>query len=421
MSTNNTIDTRSGFHYGWVVMIGCCLIMIGTMGIMSGGSIGVYMTPAAEALGTSRTAISLYDTIRTLVMAIFQPVAAYVFKKYDVRITVALAALLCGGGAILIGLMNSVIGWYVGAVINVIGLSLICYMLIPIVLNNWFHASLGLAAGIAMSCSGVGGAIFAPIVGELIANFDWTTAIMITGAIGGAISILSALILLRTKPEDKGLLPFGYKPGEDAAKVSEEDHRGLTAKDALRSPYFYIIIISIMLIYFYGSFQIHISNYAISVGFPVEEASRVASLMMIGLVAGKILLGFVNDRLGGLATLGAAVILVLAAVITLVTSHGAVMPVFIGSFLVGMSAGSLQLVPPMIVRGSMGNKEYGKIYGWAATIGVLVSAVAAPIYAAILDATGTYNTIIAVAAGGMILALVLNLIAYGRARKLWDK
>ena len=60
--------------------------------------------------------------------------------------------------------------------------------------------------------------------------------------------------------------------------------------------------------------QIHISNYAISVGFPVEEASRVASLMMIGLVAGKILLGFVNDRLGGLATLGAAVILVLAAV-----------------------------------------------------------------------------------------------------------
>ena len=73
----------------------------------------------------------------------------------------------------------------------------------------------------------------------------------------------------------------------------------------------------------------------------------------------------------------------------------------------------------MLIRGSMGNKEYGKIYGWAATVGVLVSSVAAPIYAAILDTTGTYNTIIAVAAGGMVLALVLNLIAYNRARKLW--
>ena len=419
MSTNNTIGTQSRFHYAWVVMIGCCLIMLGTMGIKSGGSIGDYMTPAAEALDTSRTAISVYDTSRTLVMALFQPVAAFVFKKYDVRITVALAALLCGGGAILIGLMNSVAGWYVGAVVNGIGLSFICYMLIPIVMNNWFHASMGLAAGIAMSCSGLGGAIFAPIVGELIANFSWTTAIMITGAIGGVISILAALLLLRTRPEDKGLLPYGYKPGQDTAAISEEDHKGLTAKDALRSPFFYLIILSIMLIYFYGSFQIHITNYATSVGFPIDQASRVASLMMIGLVVGKILLGFVNDRLGGLATLGAAVILVLVAVFTLVTSHGAVMPVFIGAFLVGMSAGSLQLVPPMLIRGSMGNKEYGKIYGWAATVGVLVSSVAAPIYAAILDATGTYNTIIAVAAGGMVLALVLNLIAYNRARKLW--
>ncbi len=418
---DNAIQKKSIFHYGWVVMIGCCLIMLGTMGIMSGGSIGVYMTPAAEALGTTRTAISLYDTIRTLVMALFQSVAAILFKKYDVRITVSLAALFCGGGAIVIGLMNSVAGWYVGAVLNGIGLSFICYMLIPIVINNWFHASMGLAAGIAMSCSGLGGAIFAPIVGALIESYSWTTAIMITGAIGAVISILAAALLLRTRPEDKGLLPYGYKEGVEAAAAAEADHKGLSVKDALRSPYFYIIILSIMLIYFYGSFQIHITNYAVSVGFPIDLASRVASLMMIGLVAGKIILGFVNDRLGGLATLAAAVILVLAAVITLVTSHGAVMSVFIGAFLVGMSAGSLQLVPAMLIRGSMGNKDYGKLYGYAATVGVLVSAIAAPVYAAILEATGTYNTIIAVAAGGMVLALLLNLVAYNKARKLWNQ
>lgn len=416
MSTNNPSGSR--LHYGWVVMVGCCLIMFGTMGIMSGGSIGVYMTPAAEALGTTKTAISLYDSIRTLVMALFQSVAAIVFKKYDVRITVALASLLCGGGAIVIGLMNSVAGWYVGAVLNGIGLSFICYMLIPIVINNWFHASMGLAAGIAMSCSGLGGAVFSPIVGALIKHYSWTTAIMITGAIGGAISILAALLLLRSRPEDKGLLPYGYNP-DAKAETATENSKGLSVSQALRSPFFYIIILSIMLIYFYGSFQIHITNYAVSVGFPIELASRVASLMMIGLVVGKILLGFVNDRLGGLATLGAAVILVLAAVFILVTSHGVVTMVFIGAFLVGMSAGSLQLVPPMLIRGSMGNKDYGKLYGYAATVGVLVSAVAAPIYARILDVTGTYNTIIAVAAGGMVLALVLNLVAYNKARKMW--
>ena len=188
-------------------------------------------------------------------MALFQSVAAILFKKYDVRITVSLAALFCGGGAIVIGLMNSVAGWYVGAVLNGIGLSFICYMLIPIVINNWFHASMGLAAGIAMSCSGLGGAIFAPIVGALIESYSWTTAIMITGAIGAVISILAAALLLRTRPEDKGLLPYGYKEGVEAAAAAEADHKGLSVKDALRSPYFYIIILSIMLIYFYGSFQ----------------------------------------------------------------------------------------------------------------------------------------------------------------------
>ena len=62
-----------------------------------------------------------------------------------------------------------------------------------------------------------------------------------------------------------------------------------------------------------------------------------------------------------------------------------------------------------------------QLYGYAATVGVLVSAIAAPVYAAILEATGTYNTIIAVAAGGMVLALLLNLVAYNKARKLWNQ
>jgi len=29
------------FHYGWVVMIACALVMGGSMGTLSGGSIGV--------------------------------------------------------------------------------------------------------------------------------------------------------------------------------------------------------------------------------------------------------------------------------------------------------------------------------------------------------------------------------------------
>ena len=414
------MKTKGKLHYAWYILVVCILMNMTVHALVMQVS-NLYMVPMSDDLNVPRTLLSLQSVIMAVGAIITAPIWGKFYKKYDARIILSICTLVAGLATIARAFMPNI--WCILIVSAVKGISFAGNTVLPnsILLTRWFQKSRGIAVSTVAIGISLGGVIFNPIVESIITASGWRTADIVVGLVMLVIRLPLILFVVRSSPKDKGLLPFGYKPGEDAAKVSEEDHRGLTAKDALRSPYFYIIIISIMLIYFYGSFQIHISNYAISVGFPVEEASRVASLMMIGLVAGKILLGFVNDRLGGLATLGAAVILVLAAVITLVTSHGAVMPVFIGSFLVGMSAGSLQLVPPMIVRGSMGNKEYGKIYGWAATIGVLVSAVAAPIYAAILDATGTYNTIIAVAAGGMILALVLNLIAYGRARKLWDK
>jgi len=377
------------------------------------------MTPAAEALGTTRTAIALYDTIRTLVMAGFQFIAAILYKKYNPRLITAIAAIFCGLGSVVIGLMKSVAGWYVGAVISGIGLSCVCYIMIPVIINNWFHKKMGFAAGFGMAFSGLGGAVFASVSGNLIVNYSWSTAITIVGVIGTAISLFASIVLLRGKPEEKQLLPYGYDPNETTKEEAEKDMRGFTAKEALTSILFWVVLLSIMLIYFYGSFMIHIASYAISVGFDVLLASRVSTTMMLGLVAGKLLLGVINDKFGGLGTMIASCIMCLIGIGILFASHGGATMVFIATFIIGMSEGGLQLTPALLVRGAFGNKDYGKIYSYTATAGVLVSAFGAPLYANIYESTGSYNSVLVLAASGMILASVLNCIVYKPARKKW--
>ena len=132
--------------------------MHGTMGTVS-SCMGIFTPSVAEDLGVPVTAVALYFTIRTLTMAVFQPVAGILFNKIDIRLLIGISVLLSNGGMMLMSQFHHIWGWYICAVINGIGLAFICYLLIPIVLNNWFKTNLSLSIGLATACSGIGGAI----------------------------------------------------------------------------------------------------------------------------------------------------------------------------------------------------------------------------------------------------------------------
>lgn len=414
----NNIQKQNKFHYAWVILIAMCGIMIGTMGTVS-SCMGIFTPAVAADLNVPITAVSIYFTIRTLTMAAFQPVAGILFNKIDARILIAGAIILSNGGMMLMSQFHHIWGWYICAVLNGIGLAFICYLLIPIVLNNWFKANLSLAIGMAAACSGIGGAIFSPFCGQWIAAYGFRNAYILVGGIGMVISLI-CVFLLRSRPEEKALAPYGAeKAGKtDAAAV---DTRGMSVKEMIRTPQFILVYVIVIGIYFAGSFLQDVTNMAVSKGFDIEHAATVSTAMMLGIIFGKIVLGFINDHIGTRTTLTTGALFGIVSFAFLVKGGASPTFVYIGGFLFGACCAAMSVNPAFAIKRAFGNREYAKIYSYAATAGVLTSAVGHPIYAAVYDLTGSYDGVMVACIIGLAIVIILTYLSVEQCHRKWDK
>lgn len=417
METNVEQKKSGKFHFAYLVLIATCAIQFGCMGTVS-SCMGVFTPSVIADLGTTATAVSLYFSIRTLTMAIFQPVAAYLFKKMDARLSVGLAVVLANGSMIMLSWCYNIAWWYVSAVIAGIGLAFICYLMSPILLNNWFKTGYGTAMGISLAFTGVGGMVFAPLVGQWIATYGFRTAYILTGGIGGAIALVFAILLLRTRPEDKGLKPVGY--GVEKKTVISDDS-GMTVKEMLKTPAFICAFLVTIFVFFGTCFMTDLTNMAVSKGFDITLASILSSCLSFGIIVGKLVLGFINDHKGARTTVLIGVVFGIVGLILLICSSMSPYFAFIGAFLFGCYVAAMSVCPPLVIRYAFGGKNYAKIYSYAAVVGVLTSTVSHPIYASTFDATGGYDVALVVAIVAAVLSVVLTYTGVTACNKKWNK
>jgi len=89
------------------------------------------------------------------------------------------------------------------------------------VVPKWFVAK----RGAAVAVSGIGersGQTITPLYAQLlISNGGWRLALVVTGIVTWAVSVLPAILFLRRRPEDIGLLPDGVSPGDVVAPGSD--------------------------------------------------------------------------------------------------------------------------------------------------------------------------------------------------------
>jgi sugar phosphate permease len=108
----------------------------------------------------------------------------------------------------LLGLITSV--WQFFIVFGVMLATTQSLAMVPLMatVSGWFKKRLGLGIGVLYGAGGIGAATFAPVVGTLIESIGWTSTFMSLGFLGGGM-LLTMLIIVRNKPSDIGLLPYG--------------------------------------------------------------------------------------------------------------------------------------------------------------------------------------------------------------------
>lgn len=403
-------------HKAWFVLIACCAVQAGGAGTLVNCA-GIFFSPVAKSLGVGIGEVSLYFTITSLCLAFSLPLAGKMLPKLNIRILLPTGIIICDLCVAAMSQFTAVWQWYIaGAILGIAG-AFIFIITSPIIIGNWFHKKLGLAMGITMSFNGIGGAIINPILSSAITNLGWRNAYLVMSIISAIIVLPFTLFVVRFKPEDIGLKPYGYE--ESVNSVANDTNKiGVPAKIAKKSIAFYIMFISFGLIGFLGGYSQQLPAFANSIKMPATLGAILVSLSLLVSVGGKLTLGILNDKFGiKVVTIGGTLVVIIAFAL-LIFNNGNYTMVLIGSAFYGVSQTINAVALPLITRETFGSREYSSIFANLAMGQNLIGAFGYSAIGFIYDKTGSYSANFILGIILCIVFILLTLIALSSGKKL---
>lgn len=355
----------SKIHYGYVIVFCCCLIMGVNIGLVM-SSAGIFYHPVSEGLGVSVGQFGMYMSFNYLMSTLALSFAGKMIVKYSARVLLTLSSAILGGCLMAMGLFNAVWQfWIAGGVIG-LTLSFLLYLSVPTLINRWFKMRVGFFIGVCSAASGVGGVLFNPVGAYMITAYGWRTTYFIFGAL--VLLLVTPLLgaLLRDYPEDKGLSAYG----ENHAQVKNVAVTGLDYAQAIKMPVFYGMMVFAFLMVSVSTLNLFIPRYVTSLDYSLEQASLVASSIMIGVTVGKVALGVLNDKnyYIGVST---TVLLGIVGLVLMLLGYTGLAVMVSGGFLFGWAYAGVTVQTPMLVRAVFGSKNYPQIYS---TISIALAA-----------------------------------------------
>ena len=292
---------RRNIHYGWV-MVGvtflAALISAGTV-----GAPGVFIVPLQREFGWTTAEISSALSIRFILFGLMAPFAAALLNRYGLR-NVTLAAQLIVVSALLASLAMTRV-WQLmllwGVVIGV-GTGMTALVLGATIATRWFTARRGLVVGILTASVATGQLVFLPLLASLTERLGWRVALTLVCVLLG-ISAFAVLMIMRDRPSDVGLRPFGDKgaeplpaPPPNTAPIVNAALN--TLRDASKSPTFWALFATFFICgaSTNGLVQVHLIPMCLDFGIPQVQAASLLAAMGVFDFFGTILSGWLSDR-----------------------------------------------------------------------------------------------------------------------------
>jgi MFS family permease len=284
-------------------------------------------------------------------------------------------------------------------------------------ITNWFIEKRGLAMGIIFAATGIAGVIFNPLANWIILNYGWQTAYRVLGLIMGLTMIPTAALIIRSKPSDKGLIPYGGQEAIERQPLS--DMGGLTATEALRSSSFWWLALLIFFVGLVGTGMVtNIVPYFTDIGYSSTTAAKLMSIHMIMLVIGKVSAGYLCDRVGILKSYLLCMAGVMIAILFLFGAQWVWLAI-LHSFLYGLAIGVRNVLPPLMTSRALGEKHFAVIFGYLNIPTTLSTALGAPLAGFIYDWTKSYNIAFMLYIILCIISAIAGVAALSRSSKSW--
>ena len=435
-----------GHHvfYGYVV-VGALIAAIAIPLSCAVNAAGIFYTSLAKEFGTSSGTLSYYTSFLWGAGLISLPFMGKLLDRLPARVCVSGSCLLIALGFVWLSFMTELWQYFLGAFVMGFGVTMLNLMAPSTIINRWFAKRAGLLIGIAMAFTGVGGLVFSSVGGALILSIGWSKTYLVFAGLS-AVTIPITWLLIKSRPSDMGLEPFGKDAGstdgmsdgmsdgvtttdssgesDGASSPDSADampSRSASAKhgDAVASdsscltplekaelggiqerrafrmlPFYLILALAFIMnfcMYTYYIIPSYADSLTIGIAFPML-GSLAASAAMGAQTVSKLGMGGLSSKVPILGTCVCFAIGI-CGIVTLALGSSSIALVFAGAVGYGIFHGTVNVMLPEFTKRSFGDRDYARIYAWVSMSACAANIANGLICGTILHVTGDYAAV----------------------------
>ena len=404
----------SKVHYAWLVCVGGTIMLFANIGL--GINVFSAFQPHLMAqVGLSNTQGAFLITVRSFFALLGMTTAGLAVGWLGLRRGCSLSLLLLAASCFLFGAADSFVLCCLASAM--VGLSYAWAGVIPLslLMSNWFQDRQALALGIASAGTGLA-TILAPVpFTALIERFSLRLSFWTEGTII-ALLALAFWLLVRDRPEEKGLSPYRTGGHRDLPPQPHPAPKGLTKLDQGL-----VLLVSFCV---GASTSLGISNFGVlysTAGYDADTVARLISIMGLCMMAGKVAYGQAADRLGGRICNYLLYILVLGGYgLCCLAEAGSVPLAYLAMVISGLGLPLSAVAQPIWARDLWGDEGYARGLKWIQSLYALGIFLMGTVPGALADRTGSYVPAYGLFWGMLLLSLVLLGFVYektGAGRK----
>lgn len=387
----------------WVVFAAVCGLLVGNGPVMQ-FTFGTMLPAICREFGWSRGAVSSAMVAGLWMTALVTPLMGLLVDRFGIRAVALPAIAVFSIATASVCFVPASLAAFT-ALYALMGVAAVAQtpLIYAKAIALRFDTQRGLALGIAMAGVGLGAALVPEFAQALVTRVGWRLAYAGLGALTFALAFPAVALAVGR--------PMGEK---QAHRLATEALPGLSGVQALKTARFWIMAVSFFLVAgIAGGVIAHLVPLLRDRGIPVATATRLLSVAGLALIGGRMLAGFLLDRIHAPYVASVFFTMPLMGIVVLLLSSRPGADA-VGTVLIGMGLGAeVDMIAFMLSR-YLGMRRFGEIYGYFFAI-FMVGAGGGPfLMGASYDRFGSYRPMLTYFAVGLALAslLILRLGTY---------
>ena len=388
-------------YFGWWVVLGAAAGHFASVGFVS-VLYGVMLRPMTDELGWTFAQLTGANSAAAITVALTGPLFGPLIDSRGSRPLMLVGAIADGAVLLATSQVNAL--WQFIALqllAGVLARPLIGGVVVNVAVSKWFVARRGWAISIASSGFSFGTMLMPIIATTVVGSVGWRDGFVVMAILFWAMMIPAAM-LMRSAPEDYGLLPDGHREGdptterraEEIAQSQRDFDGSLNRAEAVRTSAFWRLVIAFSVFVAANiAFLFHGIPFVSGAGFTGGQAGFAFGFTGVSGLISKFAWGWALSRfsarylsVAAFAFAGGGTLFLLVA--TAIES----MPVLLLAFaLWGFGFGGVTPLSEYMWALSFGRRYLGAVRSAAVPAQVLATASGPLLVALAFDATGSYR------------------------------